>query len=121
MPLEVAGERPGGNNQNGFNDDGPCLEQAAGLLRQRPENKKILIVISDGVPAGRRSDESDLQRAIAQIQKEGSIYLFGIGLGPGTTHVRKFYPNHKAEVQENRMATEIGNLILEHAVGDDVT
>ena len=119
MPLEVAGKRLGGNNQAGFNDDGPCLEEASLKLKERPETKKILIVISDGNPAGKDSDEKDLRRVVDQIQQENEIHLFGIGIGPQTNHVKRFYPNYKAEVPVNQMAAEIGVLILTHAVGHE--
>ena len=119
MPLEVAGKRPSGNNQLGFNDDGPCLEEAGLELKKRPESKKILIVISDGSPAGKNSDDNDLRRVVHEIQQDGEIHLFGIGIGPKTDHVKKFYRNCKAEVPINMMAFEIGTLILTHAVGHD--
>ena len=36
MGEEIAGTRPGGNNQPLYNDDGPCLAEAANLLLEQP-------------------------------------------------------------------------------------
>ena len=97
MTMEVSGDRPGGNNNYGYNDDGPCLLQSANDLLKRPETDKVQIVISDGLPEGKRSSKQDLTDAISKLEKQG-VYLFGVGLGPRTEHVHHFYSNAIANV-----------------------
>jgi cobaltochelatase CobT len=92
MPLEVSGQRPGGNNTPGFNDDGPCLREAAEQLLSAPADDRILIVVSDGMPAGRRSTEQDLRNVVRLLAREPRLRLIGVGIGPDTDHVRDFYP-----------------------------
>ncbi len=91
---EVAGARPGGRNQPQHNDDGPCLLAAAQLLRALCARQHVLVVFSDGVPAGRRSNEGDLVRAVQTLSAGGDIDLIGMGVGDDATHVAKFYPRH---------------------------
>ncbi len=98
MPLEVAGRRPGGNNVPGYNDDGPCLREAAEQLLTYPADDRILIVVSDGMPAGRRSTEEDLRHVVRLLAREPHLRLIGVGLGPDTDHVRDFYPHSRASV-----------------------
>lgn len=92
MEQEILGTAPGGHNQPRWNDDGPCLLEAASALAARPERDQLLIVISDGRPAGRRSNDEDLRQAVAKLGRPASgLSLVGIGLGPTTTHVATFY------------------------------
>jgi hypothetical protein len=112
MPAEVEGNRPGGNNQPGYNDDGPCVLEAANKLLAEPAEERILIVVSDGQPAGVRSTEDDLRATIAGLTSPGvPIELLGVGLGPDTEHVSTYYPQSVASVPLERFADEIGALI----------
>jgi cobaltochelatase CobT len=97
MALEVSETRPGGNNRAGHNDDGPCLLDAAAQLLQRPEHNRVLIVVSDGRPAGRRSGSADLRRAVAQLS-DRPMALAAIGIGRGTRHVASYYPEAHGDV-----------------------
>jgi hypothetical protein len=111
MPLEVAGRRPGGNNTPGYNDDGPCLREAAEQLLTAPADDRILIVVSDGMPAGRRSTEQDLRSVIRALAREPHLRLIGIGIGPDTDHVRDFYPHARASVPLARFAGVLADLL----------
>ncbi|MBF0275830.1 MAG: VWA domain-containing protein [Nitrospinae bacterium] len=91
MIDEVEGNNPNGHNQYSYNDDGPCLKEAAERIDERKEREKFVFVLSDGLPEGRKSDESDLENAISNIKEQGSIKLLGLGLGGGTEHVKRFY------------------------------
>lgn len=80
------------------NVDGEALEWAARRLLQRPEQRKILIVLSDGAPVDQatleRNDDKTLldrhlRRVIAQIQSSGGIELSAIGI---RHDVSAFYP-----------------------------
>ena len=114
MPLEVDGRRPGGHNKPSFNDDGPCLLEAAEHLLARREADRVLIAISDGLPEGRRSSTADLHRAVAELTRPpAELELIGVGLGPATGHVTGLYPRSRANVPVVRFAEEIGGVLEE--------
>lgn len=118
MPREASGNRPGGHNQASYNDDGPCLLEFAAKVQARSASERVVIAVSDGVPAGRRSGDDDLHRAVAKLRRpEADVRLIGLGLGPGTQHVRNFYPEHRADVPIRRLAAEIGAVIEQVLVG----
>jgi cobalamin biosynthesis protein CobT len=110
MALEVAGRRPGGNNVPGYKD-GPCLREAAEQLLSAQADDRILIVVSDGMPAGRRSTEQDLRNVVRLLAREPRLRLIGVGIGPDTDHVRDFYPNSRAGVPLDRFAGAIAELL----------
>ena len=73
---------------------------------------RILIVVSDGMPEGRRSTKADLHNAVAELQREGrGLRLIALGLGPNTGHVTTFYPESVADVPIPRFAETIGALV----------
>ncbi len=109
MPLEVHGTRPGGHNQPEHNWDGPVLLQAADILSEQPCRTPLLIVVSDGEPSGPSDAASALREAVTTIA--GSVDVIGLGLGPGTRHVRKYYPNAVADVPLDAFPAAIGACI----------
>ena len=111
MAAEVTGKRPDGNNKPRYNDDGPCLLEAAACLRRRPEQHGLLVVISDGNPEGRRSTRDDLHRAVAEVQTMSGMKLVGLGLGPSTEHVTRYYPVSQANIALCDLAPTIGRLL----------
>jgi hypothetical protein len=117
LPREINGDRLGGNNKPSYNDDGPCLREAAGRLLRWPATDRLLLVVSDGLPEGRRSSPADLHAAVRELRGGGTsgggqgLKLIGIGLGPGTEHVRDFYPESVASVPVPQFAQEIGGLL----------
>jgi cobaltochelatase CobT len=96
------------------NIDGEALNWATSRLLMRPEPRKILVVLSDGIPYdeatvcanGRGFLESHLHAAIQSIQKM-SIHLAAIGTG---TNVGRFYTN-ALTLQEY---DEIAEVLFEH-------
>ena len=110
LPREVAGNRPGGRNQAAYNDDGPCLNRAAERLLAETATDRVLIVVSDGQPAGLRSGDDELLAAVARLRGE-PLELIGIGLGPDTGHVRRFYDDAIANVPVGGFAEQIGDLL----------
>ena len=118
IPQEVSGSRHGGNNQPGYNDDGPCLLEFAEKVLDQPETDKILIVVSDGIPEGRRSAKQDLHDAVRKLSDDGGVRLIALGLGPNTQHVRQFYPENQADVPLPRFAETIGNLVERVLLGE---
>lgn len=112
MPLEVSGSRPSGHNCPEYNDDGPCLQQAADILLAQAAYERILIAVSDGYPEGRSSTPQDLRDSVRRLSKH-PLTLIGVGLGPDTQHVKEFYPQSIAEVPVSQFAKQLGELLHE--------
>jgi cobaltochelatase CobT len=96
------------------NVDGEALAWSHERLLKRPEERKILIVISDGAPvddstlSANREDYLDnhLRQIILQIEKDSPIELQAIGIGHDVT---KYYKN---ALTINR-AEELGEVLLD--------
>jgi nitric oxide reductase activation protein len=110
LPLEVSSSRPGGHNQARYNDDGPCLSEAAAELMKRPEEDLYLFVLSDGHPEGRRSSAEDLRTAVDSVSGAG-VSLVGLGVGEGTEHVTEYYPTSRASIPLESLPSVVGELI----------
>ncbi len=75
------------------NIDGEALEWAWRRLRRRPEQRKILMVISDGAPVDDSTLstnpanylEKHLRDVIALIERQGDVELLAIGIGHDVT------------------------------------
>ena len=117
LEREVAGTRAGGHNQPAHNDDGPCLERAAERLLAEAATDRLLIVVSDGQPAGRHSGDDELHAAVARLREE-PLVVFGVGLGPDTGHVRRFYDDAVANVPLEGFAEQIGGLLAQVLLAD---
>lgn len=100
MEAEVHGSRPGGNNQPGANDDGPCLRSAAALLRAQPVEQRVLLVLSDGSPSepNEAAGATRLHDAVRMLRTDRTLTLVGLGIGHGTSHVCDFYPDARGDV-----------------------
>jgi hypothetical protein len=119
MVQEVDGCRQGGNNCPRYNDDGPCLLEHATKLLAQPGTDRVLVVVSDGIPEGRRSEPSDLHAAVTQLREQSEeLRLVALGLGPHTGHVRKFYPESMADVPLAKFARTIGALVERLLLGE---
>ena len=110
MPLEVSGDRPGGRNRPQHNYDGPALLDATERLLAQPAGDRVLIVASDGEPSGPEDGEAALRRAIRSIGAS-DVRLIGIGIGPGTDHVSRYYPVHQANVPLASLPRALGGAI----------
>ncbi len=96
------------------NVDGEALAWSHERLLKRPEERKILIVISDGAPvddstlSSNREDYLDnhLRQIILEIEKDSPIELQAIGIGHDVT---KYYKN---ALTINR-AEELGEVLLD--------
>jgi len=76
------------------NIDGECVENAALRLAKRKESRKVLLVLSDGLPAGYgvpHEQYANLHRAIDNAKKMG-IELVGIGIM--SKAVKDYYPRY---------------------------
>jgi cobalamin biosynthesis protein CobT len=76
---------------DGCNDDGESIFWAAKRLADRQETRKILIVLSDGMPKSDADDQvlqNDLRYRLAAIEKSG---IETVGIGITTDAVKHFY------------------------------
>lgn len=81
------------NAQRGLqgNIDGESLEYAAERLLKRQEKRKVMMVLSDGQPAGSDKSGPHLSYVTRQLEKMG-IECIGIGIKDAS--VKKYYPKH---------------------------
>ena len=98
------------------NRDGECVLWAAGRLARRPEARKILIVGSDGQPAGARYsglERKYLREVVSRILDSG-IEVVGIGIQ--TDAVQDYYPQsvviNNAEDLPRVVVGELSRLLL---------
>jgi len=119
MLREVSASNPGGHNINSYNDDGPCLLEASARLAKQGAKEKFLIVLSDGQPAGSRSNERDLYRAVKQILTTTDQRLIAIGLGPDTEHVGTYYPFSAPNIQVHQLADRLAALLRDIVLHPD--
>lgn len=94
------------NAQNGMvtNVDGESLEYAAVRLMRRREKRKVMLVLSDGQPAGARNAAGHLKQTTEKLEKIG-IDLVGIGIMDQA--VRRFYKNHIVLNRVEDLPTEV--------------
>jgi len=85
------------------NSDGESILWAYQRLIKRKEKRKLLIVLSDGSPAGGRGDTAaHTSDVINSIQETGAVELYGIGIEDH--NVERFYKdraviNHASELE----------------------
>lgn len=114
MVLETRDKRPHGRNCSRYNDDGPCLREAAQELLTVPATERFLIVLSDGLPEGPQGTEAScrlLREAVDWVRSSTDIHLIGLGLGPSTEHVEDFYPYGQANVPLEQVPVVLGRLL----------
>jgi len=106
MKKEV--NNKGEHNKSGYNNDGYCLDKASKIL-EKTEGEKFLVVLSDGLPVGDNihhlpgydssTEEEELLNVVKNISENTDQKVLGIGLGPGTGHVKKFYSEEFRNVE----------------------
>ena len=96
------------------NVDGDALLWASSRLMKRPEQRKILMVISDGAPVDDSTLSTNstsyldnhLKQVISEIENRTELELIAIGIGHDVTkYYKKAVTIHRAE--------ELGNVMLE--------
>jgi len=105
-----------------WTDDGWALEEASRRLGKQAATEKILIVLSDGQPEpspSHNGQEYNLTTIVEKIIKETNQKLIGLGIGPGTEHVRSYYPNSLANISLKEMADKLATLIKEIIANSD--
>lgn len=111
------------NNSEGgrarYNDDGWALQETSKRLAKQRATEKFLMVLSDGLPeesSAHNGPEFDLGRMVNRVMQETDQKLIGLGIGGGTKHVEKFYPNSLADIDVKEMAEKLAGVIREMIV-----
>ncbi len=105
-----------------YNDDGWAVEQASERLSRQKVDQKFLIVLSDGLPEESNMhprSQYELGKIIKKTLRETDIKLIGLGVGPSTGHVDKYYPNSIANVSVQEMTEKLSGLIKEIIINYD--
>ncbi|HVZ28622.1 MAG TPA: hypothetical protein VG798_08220, partial [Rhizomicrobium sp.] len=109
------------------NIDGEALMWAYKRLMARPEQRKILMVISDGAPVDDSTLsvnsgnylERHLRRVIEEIENRSSVELTAIGIGHDVTrYYQRAVTIVDAEQLGGAMTTQLISLFEEHAARD---
>jgi cobalamin biosynthesis protein CobT len=95
------------------NVDGESIQVAAYRLAQRPEKRKVMIVLSDGMPAANcpayyRSGGDILSehlKAVVQEVQKAKIDVVGIGIN--SFAVQKFYPKSVVLTRIDQLPIEV--------------
>lgn len=104
------------NAQRGLagNIDGESVEYAAMRLIKRPEKRKVMLVLSDGQPAGGRLCQPHLRTVVNDCEKKFGIEMIGIGIMDAS--VKRFYPKHvvlnNVDDLPGQVMTEIKKLLV---------
>lgn len=101
------------------NRDGAALLYAAERLLTRTEEIKLLILISDGQPAGSggyhgTAAEADL-RGIKQEYTRRGIHLFSAAIGDDKPNIKRIYGDGFLDISDlNKLPVNLGNLIIRY-------
>lgn len=92
------------------NNDADAVLWAYNQLKKRKETRRILIVLSDGCPAGAwgGNGSENLKHVTRMIEKEGKIELYGVGIKSNA--VETYYQNCRVlddESEINRALFEV--------------
>lgn len=95
-PIEIATAFSRFYKYSSANNDADAVMWAYNQIRRRKEKRKLLLVLSDGCPAGSwygGSSGQNLLHVTNFIQKEGKVELYGIGIC--SSAVETYYKNSK--------------------------
>lgn len=93
------------------NNDADALNWAYHELKRRREERKILIVLSDGCPAGSWSGHggSNLKYLTRQIEHDNKVELYGVGIH--SEAVKEYYTNYRVLANAEEINNTMFNLI----------
>ena len=104
----------GNHNKASWNSDGYCVSKASEMLDQQKGKNNFLLVLSDGLPAPdskHAGAKYDLHTVVAAVRKKTKQKLVGLGIGPGTEHVKNFYPTSLPSLPLKDMPRLLGDLL----------
>jgi hypothetical protein len=94
----------------GSNTDGESILWAYERLMRRKEKRKVMIVLSDGQPAGGSGDiKTYTKTVIEEIEKRNQIDLYAIGIM--TESVKRFYKNSVVIQRADQLESALLNVI----------
>jgi len=95
------------------NNDADAVNWAYHEILKRKESRKILIVLSDGAPAGSWKGHADdaLKLATSTIDKDKRVELYGVGIMD--ENVNRYYKNHQVVWDTHDISPCLFNLIKE--------
>lgn len=100
----------------GGNRDGAALRYAAERLMTRPEEIKLLIIISDGQPAGTGYYGTEAEADLRGIKKEYSakgIQLFAAAIGSDKQNIQRIYGDGFLDITNlEKLPVNLGKLII---------
>ncbi len=104
----------------GCNRDGAALRFVADHLEKRPEELKILILISDGQPNGSgyggTAAEADL-RAIKQEYRKKGVILFAAAIGSDKERIKAIYKDGFLDISDlNKLPKLLPTLISQYII-----
>lgn len=105
-----------------YNDDGWAVQQASDRLARQRAKEKFLFVLSDGVPEespAHGRDRFELGSVVKKVTEETDQKLIGLGIGRGTEHVERYYPNSIANIGVREMSDRLADVIREAIVNYD--
>ena len=87
-----------------------ALRWAGQQIWPRRENRKIVLVLTDGEP-----NDYSKAKAMADLLKENGVECYGIGIGSGTGyHVRRLFGEHSKEI---RGVDQLADAMFETLIG----
>jgi len=99
-----------------WTDVGWAVQQASERLARQKAAEKFLFVLSDGLPhesSEHPRSQYELGQVISRIMRDTSQKLIGLGVGHGTEHVERYYPNSVANIGVKEVAEKLADVIRE--------
>ena len=101
----------------GCNRDGAALRYVAERLMTRPESIKLLIIISDGQPAGFGYSGTEAEADLRGIKKEYTakgIHLFAAAIGSDKPNIQRIYKDGFLDITNlEKLPVNLGKLIIQ--------
>lgn len=112
-PNELARRFAAFVDYSSANNDADAVNWGYHQLLQRKESRKLLLVLSDGCPAGEWQGHGhfNLEYLASQIHNNPAVELYGIGICSDA--VEAYYPNHKVLNSESEISKTLFDIIKE--------
>jgi hypothetical protein len=94
------------NSCSGNTDMTAALLAAFRAFSSRPGNPKLLFALSDGEP----DEPSHVLTAVGRLESAG-VATFGLGLGPGTAGLGRFFRRAATEIQTREIVGKLAGLL----------
>jgi hypothetical protein len=112
-PEEIARRFSKFHPYSSANNDADSVMWAYNQLLRRKEKRRILIVLSDGAPAGGwggyRNSHANLQHVTKSIEQAGHVELWGVGIESDA--VKSYYTKHRVLHDTNEINKTLFDII----------